>query len=80
MYQADTLGKEFVVLLADVLWYVEGRHERFNKWGKAIPVAFTEFAHFLEKANTEKQKIPTCQLQNYNATATNCSRNLSNPG
>ena len=26
-YQADSLGKDFIVLLADALWYLDGRHD-----------------------------------------------------
>ena len=70
MYQADTLGKEFVVLLADVLWYMEGRHDRFNKQAKPIPAAFTKFPrlHLPEQnkhRKAENTQLSAAELQGY---------------
>lgn len=70
LYQADTLGKEFVVLLADVLWYVEGRHDRFNKQAKPIPAAFTEFPRFhlpeqSKHRKAENTNLSAAELQGY---------------
>lgn len=38
-YQADSLGKEFVVLLADALWYPEGRHGSSRSSPNQSPVS-----------------------------------------
>ena len=64
-YQADSLGKEFVVLLADALWYLEGRHDRFKKQSKPIPTVFTEFPRFnLPKQSKHRRaETATCVLQ-----------------
>ena len=70
VYQADTLGKEFVVLLVDVLCYVEGRHDRFNKQAKPIPAAFTKFARFhlpeqSKHRKAENTNLSAAELQGY---------------
>lgn len=61
-YQADSLGKEFIVLFADVLWYLEGRHDRFSKQSKPIPIAFTEFPRFNLPEQSKHQRAETANL------------------
>ena len=58
------------MLLADVLWYVEGRHDRFNKQAKPIPAAFTEFARFhlheqSKHRKAENTNLSAAELQGY---------------
>jgi hypothetical protein len=57
----NVLGKTFIKVLVDILWYIDGHHEVLAKRGHKIPPLFH---HFIGYNNPESSKHRKRNLQN----------------
>ena len=55
-------GKDFIVPLTDVLWYLDGWHDRFKEQSKPIPTVFTEPPRFNFPERSKHRKAETANL------------------
>ena len=44
--EVHSFGERLVKALRDTLWYVDGHHEAFSQWSRALPNVFKTFKDY----------------------------------
>ena len=54
--QVNVLGTKVVTTITDVLWYLDGHHEKFERRSYPIPELFQKFSGFRDYKKAKRKK------------------------